>query len=79
MAIELLPIPLPTSADASMFKQVGREVKGVDPGNMSPEQMKEIEEALYKAYLSICRTSLVTDGRVVIARHPALPGLPDDT
>ncbi|EIN14267.1 Clavaminate synthase-like protein [Punctularia strigosozonata HHB-11173 SS5] len=48
MAIELIPIPIPASADASKFQQMGREVKGVDPGNMTPEQAKEIEEALYK-------------------------------
>ncbi|KAF8753723.1 Alpha-ketoglutarate dependent xanthine dioxygenase [Rhizoctonia solani] len=48
MAIEVLPLPLPPSADASKFKEFGREVKGVDVGNLTPEQFKEIEELLYK-------------------------------
>ena len=48
MAIELVPLPLPESADASKFSEFGREVKNVDPGTLSPEQFKEIEELLYK-------------------------------
>jgi hypothetical protein len=48
MAIEVLPLPLPPSADASKFKQFGREVKGIDVGNLTPEQFKEVEELLYK-------------------------------
>ncbi|KAF7966412.1 hypothetical protein HWV62_1881 [Athelia sp. TMB] len=48
MAIELVPLPLPKSADASKFSEFGREVKNVDPGTLSPEQFKEIEELLYK-------------------------------
>ena len=48
MAIEVLPLPLPPSADASKFKEFGREVKGVDVGNLTPEKFKEIEELLYK-------------------------------
>lgn len=48
MAIELLPLPLPASADASKFADFGREVKGVDPGALSPDEFKEIQDALYK-------------------------------
>ncbi|KAF8226675.1 Clavaminate synthase-like protein [Tricholoma matsutake] len=48
MAIELLPLPLPTAADPSKFVAFGREVKGVDPGSLSPTQFAEIHEALYK-------------------------------
>jgi hypothetical protein len=48
MAIELIPLPLPASADASKFTDFGREVKGVNPAEFTPEQFKEIEEALYK-------------------------------
>jgi alpha-ketoglutarate-dependent taurine dioxygenase len=47
MAIELLPIPLPATADASKFQQFGREVKGVDPANLSPEEFEAIRNALY--------------------------------
>ncbi|KAI0313221.1 taurine catabolism dioxygenase [Amylostereum chailletii] len=48
MAIELTPLPLPPSADASKFADFGREVKGVNPGNLTAEQTKEIQELLYK-------------------------------
>lgn len=48
MAIELLPLPLPATADASKFVDFGREVKGVTPGSLSPEEFEEIREALYK-------------------------------
>ena len=48
MAIELTPLPLPPSADASKFVDFGKEVKGVDPGNLTEEQSKEIEKLLYK-------------------------------
>lgn len=48
MAIELVPLPLPPSADASKFANFGREVKNIHPGNFTPEEFKEIQEALYK-------------------------------
>jgi hypothetical protein len=47
MAIELLPLPLPASADASKFKDFGREVKGVNPGELTPEEFEEVKKALY--------------------------------
>ncbi len=43
MAIELTLLPLPASADPSKFAEFGREVKGVDPANFTPEQFKDIE------------------------------------
>lgn len=48
MAVEVLPLPLPPSADPSKFTGFGKEVKGVHPGNLTPEQFKEIEQLLYK-------------------------------
>ncbi|KAI0028707.1 Clavaminate synthase-like protein [Vararia minispora EC-137] len=48
MAIELAPLPLPPSADASKFVDFGREVKGVNPGTLSSEQLEEIRQLLYK-------------------------------
>lgn len=48
MAIEFVPLPLPASADAAKFADFGREVKGVHPGTLTPEQFQEIQEALYK-------------------------------
>ena len=53
MTIELIPLVLPASADASKFADFGREVKGVDPGTLTSEQFQEIHEALYK----VCRLS----------------------
>lgn len=48
MAIELAPIPLPATASRTDFDpDFGREVKGVKPGELTPEQFKEIETALY--------------------------------
>ena len=44
MAIELAPLPLPPSADPSKFSEFGREVKGINPGTLTAEQFKEIEE-----------------------------------
>lgn len=48
MAIAVAPLPLPPSADPSKFAEFGREVKGVNPGALSPEEFKEIEQLLYK-------------------------------
>jgi len=52
MAIELAPLTLPASASVSRFDpNFGREVKGVNPGSLTPEQFKEIEAALYTVCL----------------------------
>ncbi|KIJ50828.1 hypothetical protein M422DRAFT_203852 [Sphaerobolus stellatus SS14] len=48
MAIELVPVPLPETADASKFANFAREVKGFDPSNFTSEQFDELKEALYK-------------------------------
>ncbi|KAH7886292.1 Clavaminate synthase-like protein [Phlebopus sp. FC_14] len=48
MAIELAPLPLPPSADPSKFVDFGRQVKGVNPGEFTPELFAEIRDALYK-------------------------------
>lgn len=48
MTFELSPLPLPPSADPAAFADFGRQVKGVDPSNLSDAQFKELEEALYK-------------------------------
>lgn len=53
MAVELVPIPLPTSADASKLANFGREVRGVNPADITSgsELFKEIETALYTVRL----------------------------
>jgi hypothetical protein len=56
MTIELAPLPLPPSADPSKLADFGKEVRGVDPGNLTPEQFQEVHDALYKA-----RPTLSTD------------------
>ena len=53
MAIELIPLPLPASVDASRFTDFGREVKGVNPGALTPEEFKEVQDALYKVRSTI--------------------------
>lgn len=47
-AVAVSPLPLPPSADPSKFTDFGREVKGVNPGALTPEEFKEIEQLLYK-------------------------------
>ena len=64
MAIELLPLPLPASADASKLAEFGREVKGVNPAGINTEDFKEIEQALYK----VCAQLLTVDSIELIAR-----------
>jgi len=54
MAIELVPLPLPATADPSKFLDFGREVKGVDPSNLNEALLAEVKEALYK----VCSVSL---------------------
>jgi hypothetical protein len=56
MAIELVPLSLPASADASKFASFGREVRGVNPGTLSSEEFSEVEDALYKARLILQTT-----------------------
>ncbi|KAJ7920284.1 Clavaminate synthase-like protein [Mycena leptocephala] len=58
--IELKPLPLPASADASKFTQFGREVFGVDPANLTSEQFGEIREALYKHDVLVFRNAALT-------------------
>lgn len=44
--ITLLPLSLPPSASDNL--QFGREVKGVNPGQLSEDEFRFIEDALYK-------------------------------
>lgn len=47
LAISSELVPLASPASASLVK-FGREVKGVDPGNLGTEEFHFVEEALYK-------------------------------
>ncbi|KAL0952015.1 hypothetical protein HGRIS_008664 [Hohenbuehelia grisea] len=60
MAIELVPLPLPASADASKFAQFGREVKGVNPGSLSESEFEQVKEALYKHDALLFRNAELT-------------------
>jgi hypothetical protein len=55
MSVTVAPLPLPPSADPSKFSDFGREVIGLDAGNLTPEQFKQVEELLYKVRKSIER------------------------
>lgn len=48
MAIRTVPLALPPSADPSKLVDFGREVIGVDPGNLSSSEFAEIRQLLYK-------------------------------
>ncbi|PPR02341.1 hypothetical protein CVT24_011685 [Panaeolus cyanescens] len=54
------PIPLPPSADPAHFVDFGREVADVNPGNLSQEDFKQIEEALYKYDVLLFRNAQLT-------------------
>ncbi|KAI6015667.1 Clavaminate synthase-like protein [Pisolithus marmoratus] len=60
MTIVLAPLPLPASADPSKFADFGREVKGVEPGNLSPEQFSGVYEALHKHSALLFRNVILT-------------------
>ncbi|KAH9020427.1 Clavaminate synthase-like protein [Lactarius hengduanensis] len=55
MPIQTVPLTLPSSADPTKFTQFGREVIGVDPGNLSPAEFAEIEQLLYTQQYALTR------------------------
>jgi hypothetical protein len=70
MAIELVPLPLPASADPSKFADFGREVKGINPGTLSPEEFEQVKDALYK--VSISPFPYLHDPSIQYRQHDAL-------
>jgi len=48
MAIDLIPLRLPSSTEAPKPLDFGREVKGVNPGSFTSEEFRELKEAVYK-------------------------------
>ncbi|KAJ6561518.1 Clavaminate synthase-like protein [Mycena vulgaris] len=60
MAIDLSPLPLPETADASRFADFGREVKGINPGALSTQELEQLKEALYKHDVLLFRNVLLT-------------------
>ena len=81
MAIELVPLPLPASADASKFADFGREVKGIHPGTLTPEQFEEIQDALYRVCYPVLRVFgiRIQYSRLYIARCTIVPRCDLDT
>ena len=53
MTIETEPLPLPPSADPSRFSTFGRQVIGLDPGNLTPSDFAEIQDLLYRVLLHV--------------------------
>lgn len=78
MAIQLSSLPLPETADPSKFADFGREVKGVDPGTMSPEQFEQVKEALYKVCYLSARANWVIEYSPNPARCSSVPRRPFD-
>jgi hypothetical protein len=53
MAIQTVPLTLPPSADPFKFANFGREVIGLDPGNLSSSDFAEIRQLLYKVQCAL--------------------------
>lgn len=74
MPIQIESLSLPPSANPKYFADFGKEIKEVNPAELTPEQFKEIEQLLYKVFSSLCismaRTHLVT---TKLAFHLAVP------
>jgi hypothetical protein len=47
MPIQISPIQLPPSADTTLLAHFGREITGIDPGNLSGDALAEVQELLY--------------------------------
>ncbi|CAK5271265.1 unnamed protein product [Mycena citricolor] len=60
MTFQLLPLPAPASADTSKLADFGREVVGVNPGRLTPDQFEAVREALYKHDVLLFRDAVVT-------------------
>ena len=48
MVLELASLPVSSTADASTLANFGREVKGLNPSALNPEEFEEIQRLLYK-------------------------------
>ncbi|KAF9444416.1 hypothetical protein P691DRAFT_778261 [Macrolepiota fuliginosa MF-IS2] len=48
MAIELALLPLSASANPSKFSNFGREVEGLHPGKLTPEQLEDHDVLLFR-------------------------------
>ena len=54
------PLPLPASANPKYFKNLGRRVEGFNPDTVTPEQMDEIIEMLYKHSVLLFKNTTIT-------------------
>ncbi|EJC98794.1 Clavaminate synthase-like protein [Fomitiporia mediterranea MF3/22] len=61
MAVEIAPLPLPASVDRTKFNpDFGREVKGVNPSQLTHEQFEEISDLVYKHSALLFRNTDLT-------------------
>ncbi|KAJ7172897.1 Clavaminate synthase-like protein [Mycena crocata] len=63
MTIQLVPLPFPSTADAARLANFGREVRGVDPGNLTDFEFQEIKRSLYKFDVLLFRNTVLTPER----------------
>ena len=70
MTIQIVPLTLPPSADPSKLTDFGREVIGVDPGNLSSSEFAEIRQLFYKVSIfhsDTLRLSLISSSSSTVS------------
>ncbi|KAJ3500963.1 hypothetical protein NLJ89_g9556 [Agrocybe chaxingu] len=60
MVLSFSPLAFPPTIDSAHFGDFGREVSGVQPSYLSPEEFAKIEKALYKHDLLLFRNVILT-------------------
>ncbi|KAH9486192.1 Alpha-ketoglutarate-dependent xanthine dioxygenase xanA [Psilocybe cubensis] len=60
MPLSFVPLTFPSSLDSTKFKDFGREVVGAAPGNLTEEEFKAVEAALYRHDLLLFRNASLT-------------------
>jgi xanthine dioxygenase len=72
MTIETEPLPLPPSADPSRFSTFGRQVIGLDPGNLTPSDFAEIQDLLYRVIYTFSPRHHGMFSDLILFQHDAL-------
>ncbi|KZT21960.1 Clavaminate synthase-like protein [Neolentinus lepideus HHB14362 ss-1] len=60
MAVEIISLPAPTSADPSSCPDFGREIRGINPNELNEEEFKLVSDLLYKHGLLLFRNCNLT-------------------
>ncbi|THH26503.1 hypothetical protein EUX98_g7687 [Antrodiella citrinella] len=55
MTVETVPLQFPASLDADLYRDFGREIRGVDVSKMTEDEFAEIERLLYQHDLLVFR------------------------